>query len=71
MDEYFEKEDIRWRSLPLGKRYNYFLYSFLGYLILTTVVFFKVFYDKGKSNHRLVMEQIENPFLKNKESAIP
>ncbi len=70
MDSYFDKVDDRWRALPLRKQYKYLLYCFLVYLILTIAVILKVWYDTGKSNHRVVIEHIENPVVKKKESAV-
>ncbi|MBA0885531.1 nitrogen regulatory IIA protein [Flavobacterium undicola] len=70
MDRYFDKVDGRWRALPLRQQYNYLLYCFLVYLVLTIAVILKVWYDTGKSNHRVVIEHIENPAVKKKESAI-
>lgn len=68
MDRYFDKVDDHWRALPLRKQYKYLLYCFLAYLILTIAVILKVWYDKGKSNHSLVIEHIENPVVKKRES---
>lgn len=67
MDRYIEKLDKRWRALPIGKQHQYTLYFFVGYLLLTAGVIFKVWYDAGKSND-MVIEHIENPVLKKKES---
>lgn len=68
MDRYFDKLDERWRSLPLRKQYQYTLYFFVGYLLLTTGVIFKVWYDTAKSGNNMVIEHIENPVLKKNES---
>lgn len=70
MDTWFNKLDMQWRVLPVQQQYNYLLYCFLGYLMLTIAVILKVWYDKGKSNHRLAIEHIENPVVKKKESAM-
>ncbi|SHM19726.1 hypothetical protein SAMN05443543_1183 [Flavobacterium flevense] len=70
MDTWFNKLDMQWRALPVQQQYNYLLYCFLGYLILTIAVILKVWYDTGKSDSRLVIEHIENPVVKKKESAI-
>ncbi len=67
MDSYFEKLDQRWQALPLRKQHQYTLYFFVGYLMLTAGVIFKVWYDAGKSDE-MVIEHIENPVLKKKES---
>jgi hypothetical protein len=66
MGKRFEKLDERWRTLPLRKQHKYTLYFFLGYLLLTAGVIFKVWYDTGKFNKDMVIEHIENPVLKKK-----
>lgn len=68
MDRYFDKLDDRWRALPLRKQHQYTLYFFVGYLLLTTIVIGKVWYDTKKSDNSMVIEHIENPVLKKKES---
>jgi hypothetical protein len=68
LDEWFGKLDEHWRTLPLGKQQKYTLYFFTGYLILTSAVIFKVWYDTAKSDNSIVIEHIENPVLKKKES---
>ncbi|XZQ04659.1 nitrogen regulatory IIA protein [Pedobacter sp. MW01-1-1] len=68
MDRYFDKLDDRWRALPLRKQHQYTLYFFVGYLLLTTMVIGKVWYDTRKSDNSMVIEHIENPVLKKKES---
>ncbi|MGM8361921.1 nitrogen regulatory IIA protein [Flavobacterium sp. ARAG 55.4] len=70
LDTWFNKLDMQWRVLPVEQQYNYLLYCFLGYLLLTIAVILKVWYDTGKSNHRVVIEHIENPVVKKKESTI-
>lgn len=70
MNAWFDTLDTRWRALPVQQQYNYLLYSFLVYLFLTIAVILKVWYDTGKSNHSLVIEHIENPVVKKKESAM-
>lgn len=70
MDTWFDTLDTRWRELPLKQQYRYLICCFLCYLILTIAVILKVWYDTGKSNHRLAIEHIENPVVKKKESAI-
>lgn len=68
MDRYFDKMDDRWRALPLRKQHQYTLYFFVGYLLLTTIVIGKVWYDTKKSDNSMVIKHIENPVLKKKES---
>lgn len=66
--KWFEELDQHWRRLPLRKQHKYILYFFAGYLLLTAVVIFKVWYDASKSNSDIAIEHIENPTLKRKES---
>lgn len=68
IDSYFDKLDERWRTLPLRKQHQYTLYFFVGYLLLTAVVIFKVWYDTAKSDNDMVIEHIENLVLKKNES---
>ena len=63
MDRYFDKLDERWQALPVRKQHQYTLYFFVGYLLLTAGVIFKVWYDK-KSGNDMIIEHIENPVLK-------
>ncbi|MNF63661.1 hypothetical protein D3C84_453690 [compost metagenome] len=70
MDKWFEKLDESWRTLPLSKQYKYTLYFFVGYLLLTAGVIFKVWYDASKSNNDMVIKHIENPVLKKKGSPV-
>ncbi|MFC5683170.1 nitrogen regulatory IIA protein [Flavobacterium sp. MAHUQ-51] len=70
INTWFDKLDKQWRELPVQQQYNYLLYCFLGYLMLTIAVILKVWYDTAKSNPRLIIEHIENPVVKKKESAI-
>lgn len=68
MDKWFAKWDERWRALPVRKQHKYTLYFFTGYLLLTAGVIFKVWHDTGKSDNSIVIEHIENPVFKMKES---
>ncbi len=68
MDRYFDKLDDRWQTLPIRKQHQYTLYFFVGYLLLTAGVIFKVCYDTAKSGNDMHIEHIENPVLKKKES---
>jgi hypothetical protein len=68
MGKRFEKLDERLRTLPLRKQHKYTLYFFLGYLLLTAGVIFKVWYDTRKPNKDIAIEHIENPVLKKKGS---
>lgn len=68
MDKWFAKMDERWKALPVGKQHKYTLYFFTGYLLLTAGGIFKVWHDTRKSDNSIVIEHIENPVLKMKES---
>ena len=68
LGKWFEKLDQRWRTLPLRRQHKYTLYFFVGYLLLTTGVIFKICYDAIKSNNDMAIEHIENPVLKKKGS---
>ncbi|WP_430611646.1 nitrogen regulatory IIA protein [Flavobacterium sp. JP2137] len=68
IDSYFDKLDNRFRALPLRKQHQYTLYFFVGYLLLTAAVIFKVWYDTAKSDNDMVIEHIENPVLKKKKA---
>ena len=69
MDRYFDKLDERWQALPVRKQHQYTLYFFVGYLLLTAGVIFKVWYDTSKSGNDMIIEHIENPVLKSKNPA--
>lgn len=68
MNTWFEKMDERWLALPIRKQQRYALYFFIGYLLLTTGVIFKVWYDTAKSDNNIIIEYIETPVLSIKES---
>lgn len=68
IDKWFDKLDKRWKDLPVGKQHQYTLYFFMGYLLLTAGVIFKVWQDTSRSNNSIIIEHIENPVLKKKES---
>lgn len=65
IDKYFNQLDDRWRALTVKKQHQYTLYFFLGYLLLTTLVIAKVWYETRTSKNDLKIEHIENPVLKN------
>ena len=69
MDRYFDKLDERWQALPVRKQHQYTLYFFVGYLLLTAGVIFKVWYDTSKSGNDMLIKHIENPVLKKSESS--
>lgn len=64
IDKWFDKMDKRWRSLPVHKQHKFMLYFFVGYLLLTAGVIFKMWYDMAKSDNRMVIEHIDNPVSK-------
>lgn len=68
IDRWFDKLDDKWQALSVKKQHRYTLYFFVGYLLLTVGVIFKVWYDAGKSNNSIVIEHIENPVLIKKGS---
>lgn len=70
MDRFFDRQDERWRSLPVGKQLLYTLYFFVGYLLLTVGVVAKVWYDTKQSKNDMHIEHIENPVLKKNESPV-
>ena len=66
--DYFNKLNDRFSALPLRKQKQYTLYFFVGYLLLTTIVIWKVWYDAGKSYKTIDIKHIENPVLNKKEA---
>ena len=68
IDKYFDKLDKLWRALSLRKQHQYTFYFFVGYLLLTVGVIFKVWYDTSKTSNDMVIKHIENPVLKQNES---
>ena len=64
IDRYFDKLEERWQALPVRKQHQYTLCFFVGYLLLTAGVIFKVWYDTSKSGNDMIIEHIENPVLK-------
>ena len=68
MDKYLDTLDEHWRALPIRKQQQYILGIFVGHLLLTAGVIFKVWQDTSRSSNRIIIEHIENPVLKKKES---
>ncbi|MEO8172235.1 MAG: nitrogen regulatory IIA protein [Sediminibacterium sp.] len=68
MEQWFDRLDERWRSLPVGRQHRYMLCFFAGYLLLTLGVIFKVWYDTARPDDKMVIRHIEKPVLKNEES---
>jgi hypothetical protein len=69
MDRWFDKQDERWRALPLERQRKYTLYLFAGYVLLTSAVILKVCYYMAKSDNKMVIEHIDNPVLKKESPA--
>lgn len=70
IDKWYDMLDERWRGLPVGKQHQYTLYFFVGYVLLTTGVIAKVWYDTSKSHSDRIIEHIENPDLKKSKSPV-
>lgn len=62
---YFEKIDNRWKRLSLKKQHQYLVVLFIGYLLLTITVIFKIWYDTGSNKDKMQINRIENPVMKN------
>ena len=70
IDRFYDDLDERWRALPLRRQRRYALYFFAGYLLLTTGIVAKVWYDTRQAKNNMRIEHIENPvFKKNKRPA--
>lgn len=68
MDKYLDTLNDRWRAFPIWKQHQYILCVFVGYLFLTAGVIFKVWQDTSSSSNSIIIEHIENPVLKKKDS---
>ena len=68
IDKWFDKREERWLALPIRKQRQYTLYFFTAYLLLTTGVIFKVWYDTSKSGSNMTIDHIENPVINQNES---
>lgn len=62
---YFDKIDNRWKRLSLKKQHQYVVVLFIGYLLLTITVIFKIWYDTGSNQDKMQINHIENPVMKN------
>lgn len=60
---YFAKIDNRWKRLSLKKQHRYVVVLFIGYLLVTITVIFKIWYDTG--SNEMQINHIENPVMKN------
>ena len=68
LDNWFNKLDERWRSLPVKRQRKYTLLFFMGYLLLTVIVIAKVWFDTSKPNPTIEIRHIENPVIQKKKS---
>ncbi|TGD58998.1 nitrogen regulatory IIA protein [Flavobacterium humi] len=68
LEKWFDELDERWRALTLRKQQQYTLYFFVGYLLLTAGVICKVCLDTARSDNDMLINHIEKPALKKKES---
>lgn len=62
---YFDKIDNRWKRLSIKKQHQYLITLFIGYLLLTISVIFKIWYDTGSNGAKMRIKHIENPVMKN------
>lgn len=62
---YFDKIDNRWKRLSLKKQHQYLITLFIGYLLLTISVIFKIWYDTGSNEPEMQINHIENPVMQN------
>jgi len=61
INRYSEEMDNRWKKLSIKKQHQYLLILFVGYLLLTITVIFKIWYDTGNNNEKMQIKHIENP----------
>lgn len=61
----FDKIDNRWKRLSIKKQHQYLIVLFIGYLLLTSTVIFKIWYDTGSNEAKMPVNHIENPVMKN------
>jgi hypothetical protein len=69
IDRWLDTLDKGWEQLPLEKQHQYILSFFTVYLLLTAWIIFKIWYDTARFHNTIVIEHIENPPLKEKESS--
>lgn len=62
---YFDKIDNRWKRLSLKKQHQYLITLFIGYLLLTISVIFKIWYDTESNETEMQINHIESPVMKN------
>jgi len=61
MRSYLVEIDNRWKKLSIKKQHQYLVVLFMGYLLLTITVIFKIWYDIGNTSEKMVIHHIENP----------
>ena len=61
---YSEEIDNRWKRLTIKKQHQYLMVLFAGYFLLTIIVIFKICYDTGNNNEKMLIKHIENPAIK-------
>lgn len=64
INRYSEEIDNRWKRLTIKKQHQYLLTLFVGYLLLTITVIFKIWYDTGNTNEKMQIKHIESPVIK-------
>jgi len=64
IQKYFEEIDKHWKRLSLKKQHQYLVVLFIGYLLLTITVIFKIWYDTGSNKAKMQINHIENPVIK-------
>src|SRR5690606_7462617 len=70
INNWFDKLDERWRSMPVKKQHRYTLLLFLGYALLSFVVLLKVCYDVAQSDNTMTIEHIENPMNRQSKPSV-
>ena len=55
--------DNQWQQLPIKKQRRYTLYFFMGYLLLSGGILFKVWLNLGQAKEPVTIEHLEHPVL--------
>lgn len=63
IDKTIDRWDKQWQQLPIKKQRLYTLYFFIGYLLLSGGIIFKVWFDLGQSREPVTIEHLEHPVL--------
>lgn len=71
INNWFDKLDGQWRTMPVKKQHRYTLLLFFGYALLSVAVLLQVCYDVAHSDNTMTIEHIENPIRQNKSSVSP